>query len=297
MLEYPLVSIGMPIYNRTVSLRKALESIINQNYKNIEVIISDNCSPNAEVERIIKNFMEKDPRIKYFKQEKNIGAANNFKFVFEKSNGEYFMWASDDDLWKNEFIEEGINFLLNNPNYQAWFSTIENIDTFDHVIRKYSSFERFSSTKYRFIDVVKFVSEAEILGKANIIYSVYKKKSLEKIVNNMYFINEKWGSDNCFNLAFLTQHNIYCSDRVLIQKRIERETDNMESINPIIIDSPQFHIFPFSKSIEYIKENFKATKSTQYWPIVCVVLLIRVLISFRNFLLTRFNNIRKIINA
>ncbi|NES25900.1 MAG: glycosyltransferase family 2 protein, partial [Symploca sp. SIO3E6] len=99
--DQPLVSIGIPTYNRPQGLRRALESIVKQTYQNLEIIVSDNCSSETETETetemIVQEFMAKDGRIQYFRQEENIGLFYNKKFLFEASHGEYFTWLCDDD--------------------------------------------------------------------------------------------------------------------------------------------------------------------------------------------------------
>lgn len=100
---YPLVTIGIPTYNRADSyLREALESAVKQTYPNIEIVVSDNCSTD-DTERLVKNF--EDPRIRYFKQTENVGAYKNFNFCLQQANGEYFLILSDDDLIDNDFID------------------------------------------------------------------------------------------------------------------------------------------------------------------------------------------------
>ena len=69
--DLPLVSVGIPTYNRPDGLRRTLECITRQTYKNLEIIVSDNASETDEVEVIAKEYIEKDPRVQYFKQEIN----------------------------------------------------------------------------------------------------------------------------------------------------------------------------------------------------------------------------------
>jgi len=110
--RYPLVSIGMPVYNRPDGLRRSLTCLTNQTYKNIEIIVSDNCSPGEDVKNVIGEFMQHDNRITYCRQEVSLGVDGNFKFVLEKATGEFFMWAADDDEWSEEFIEQCLKVLL-----------------------------------------------------------------------------------------------------------------------------------------------------------------------------------------
>lgn len=120
--EVPLVSVGIPTYNRPEGLRRTLECITGQTYQNLEIIVSDNCSPGPETERVVREFMEKDSRIQYFKQEENKGPTFNFRFVLEKATGEYFMWAADDDDWDPTYVEKCVNALLERPNAALAYS-------------------------------------------------------------------------------------------------------------------------------------------------------------------------------
>jgi len=125
-MNAPLVSIGCPIYNRPLTFKKMLDSLLSQTYKNIEIIIGDN-SENNESEIIYKEYIT-DTRIKYYKHNNNIGAVNNFVFVRDKSEGKYFMWTADDDYWDNTFIEKAVEKLENCPEAVACWSGIQFFD-------------------------------------------------------------------------------------------------------------------------------------------------------------------------
>jgi glycosyltransferase involved in cell wall biosynthesis len=99
----PLVTIGIPTYNRADSyLKKTIHSALRQTYRNIEIIISDNCS-NDDTENVVKSFP--DSRIRYFRQEVNIGPIENYNFCLSKANGDYFLLLHDDDLIDEDFVE------------------------------------------------------------------------------------------------------------------------------------------------------------------------------------------------
>jgi glycosyltransferase domain-containing protein len=119
MKTNPLVSVGMPAYNRSESLVNAIECIVNQTYKNLEIIISDNASTSNEIENIVKKYMKHDKRIFYTKQKKNLGAERNFQYIINKASGKYFLMAADDDVRSLDFIEKNIVFLEKNTDYVA----------------------------------------------------------------------------------------------------------------------------------------------------------------------------------
>jgi glycosyltransferase domain-containing protein len=102
----PLVSVGIPTYDRPDGLRRTLECITSQTYKNLEIIVSNNASPGDETDQVVKAISRYDDRIKYFRQPVNIGANLNFKFVLDHAKGKYFMWFADDDFCDGAFISE-----------------------------------------------------------------------------------------------------------------------------------------------------------------------------------------------
>jgi len=118
MYLQPLVSVGIPTYNRPVGLRKTLLSITNQSYKNLEIIISDNCSEDETVMEIAQEFVRSDSRVTYYRQDRNTGAYN-FQFILEKATGDFFMWAADDDDRTLTVIEELVSVI---KDHSAAFS-------------------------------------------------------------------------------------------------------------------------------------------------------------------------------
>jgi len=128
LINYPHesseVSIGMPVYNGELFLKKALDSILNQNFSNFELIISDNNSTDS-TQKICQEYVKNDKRIQYIRQEKNIGAFSNFYFVLNQSKKKYFMWAAVDDYWDADFIQKNLDVLKSNPNVVCSISKIE----------------------------------------------------------------------------------------------------------------------------------------------------------------------------
>ena len=104
----PLVSIGIPTYNRLKFLKETVESAISQSYSNIEIIISDNCSSDGTNEWL-KTLT--DSRIKIFTQSENIGMIPNWNKCVKESNGEYFILLSDDDYIDINFVSELITIV------------------------------------------------------------------------------------------------------------------------------------------------------------------------------------------
>lgn len=113
---YPKVSIGIPTYNRSGSLMRTLNSVFNQTYQNLEIIISDNASTDA-TQKMCQEFCEADKRIKYIRQPYNRGANANFVAVLSHATGNYFMWLGDDDWIDKAYIYECLKILTERPEY------------------------------------------------------------------------------------------------------------------------------------------------------------------------------------
>lgn len=101
-----LVSVGIPTYNRPEGLRRTLQCITAQTHANLEIIVSDNCSPTPETEQVAREFTARDTRVRFFCQEQALGVSENFRFVLQRATGEFFMWAADDDEWEPDFVRQ-----------------------------------------------------------------------------------------------------------------------------------------------------------------------------------------------
>lgn len=111
----PRVSIGLPIYNAEKYLEEAIDSILAQTCTDFELIICDNASTDRTQE-ICQAYAQRDPRIRYHRNEKNVGAAPNHNLVFGLAKGEYFKWAAHDDNLAPEFLSRCVEALDQNPD-------------------------------------------------------------------------------------------------------------------------------------------------------------------------------------
>ncbi len=106
----PRVSIGLPVYNGERYLVEAIESILAQTYTDLELIICDNASTDATPD-ICLGYAREDARIRYLRNDCNIGAAANYNRVFEEAGGEFFKWAAHDDLCAPLFVQRCVETL------------------------------------------------------------------------------------------------------------------------------------------------------------------------------------------
>jgi glycosyltransferase involved in cell wall biosynthesis len=121
------VSLGLPVYNGERFVGQAIQSVLNQTYTDFELIISDNASTDGTAE-ICEAFARKDPRIRYIRQEINVGAKANFNRVFEYSRGEYFKWVAADDVCGPRYLELTVAALDRDPTFVLAHTLSETID-------------------------------------------------------------------------------------------------------------------------------------------------------------------------
>ncbi|MEA5616719.1 glycosyltransferase family 2 protein [Cronbergia sp. UHCC 0137] len=112
-LSNPLVSVIIPTYNRPDYLKQAIDSAIKQTYRNIEIIVSDNCSPESP-QILIESFS--DSRIKFWRHNQNIGMLANQMNAFKMAKGKYVASLHDDDMWNEDFLAKLVPPLEENPD-------------------------------------------------------------------------------------------------------------------------------------------------------------------------------------
>jgi len=105
----------MPAYNAAAHIELALGSLMDQTFRDIEIIVSDNASTDATPE-IVRTVAAGDSRVRYIRQPNNIGANKNYTFVARAARGSYFKWASSNDWCAPTFLERCLERLESNPD-------------------------------------------------------------------------------------------------------------------------------------------------------------------------------------
>lgn len=106
----PLVTVGIPTYQRVHSVQRAIRSALGQTHGRLEVLVSDDASADA-TEPVLRALAEREPRLRYLRQPVNLGHARNFQAVLDAAAGECFMWLSDDDELDPEYVRRCLSAL------------------------------------------------------------------------------------------------------------------------------------------------------------------------------------------
>jgi glycosyltransferase involved in cell wall biosynthesis len=118
------VTIGMPVYNGARFISGALDALLEQSYRDFEIVISDNVSTDATRE-ICEEYARRDGRVRYVRQSSPLPVFDNFMFVLREARGEYFMWHAHDDRWQPEWLARATRILDAEPAASLVFANFE----------------------------------------------------------------------------------------------------------------------------------------------------------------------------
>lgn len=220
----PLVSICVITYNSSETVIETLESIYNQTYKNIELIVSDDCSSDNTVE-IVKNWLdEKRSRFQtaeIITIEKNTGVTGNVNRAVKKAKGKYVKDIAGDDILLNDYTEKCVSYMESNPEINVLFTDVkffstDNSKVYENLIIDYNFFRK--NSEEQFVQIIK--TGLPCLPTPS---SIYTKEILEKL--DYFDENIPMWEDGPMYFR-LTQNNIkiYFLDTVGVLNRVRKDS-------------------------------------------------------------------------
>src|SRR5262249_49837857 len=136
MASSPRVSIGMPVRNGQRFIRLAIDSLLAQTFSDFELIICDNGSTD-QTQSICEEYAVLDPRVRYFRNESNLGPAANYNRCFELSRGEYFRWHAHDDQAAPQYLAKCVELLDRDPGVVVAYPSTLVIDENGRPLEEY----------------------------------------------------------------------------------------------------------------------------------------------------------------
>ncbi len=185
------IDILLATYNGEKFLREQLDSILNQTYKNFNLIISDDGS-NDKTLQILKEYKEKDNRVIVYNHKENLGVISNFEFLLEKVNSKYFMFSDQDDVWNNTKIEKSLD-KLKSENADLVYTDLEIVDeNLKTIYPSYWKYKKIYSKiiKYNNFNALylnNFVTGCTILAKSKYISDILPLPKTSKYVLHDYW--------------------------------------------------------------------------------------------------------------
>lgn len=223
--EKSKISIGLPVYNGDKFIRNALDSILSQTFGDFELIISDNASTDS-TSVICQEYMKKDPRIRYIRQENNMGGLWNLNFVLQEASYEYFMWAAVDDYWLSTFIEKNIMVLESDKTIVGSISDVELYGEFTDTSKpNINEPSNKNVMKYQYVypttgSIEKRVKICLKKFQASVIYGIYRTEILKK----SFKVGNFWANDLAMVLNTLKYGNLNIIDEILMYRFVPKQS-------------------------------------------------------------------------
>ncbi len=208
-----MISVVIPTYNREKTIKKAVDSVLSQTYKDIELIVVDDCS-NDKTGEIISKI--NDVRLRYIRLEKNSGANYARNIGIFEANGEYVAFQDSDDVWRKEKLERELEYLVENDCDVVFCSMLQH-----HNDRKDIRFPRINdSDKKNLARRVLFgniMSTQTILAKKELIKKEKFDNSLERF--------QDWD----LAIRLLNKYNVKFLDKVLVDVYVGEDSISKSS--------------------------------------------------------------------
>lgn len=224
-----MISVVIPTYNREKTIKKAVDSVLSQTYKDIELIVVDDCS-NDKTGEIISKI--NDVRLRYIRLEKNSGANYARNIGIFEANGEYIAFQDSDDVWRKEKLERELEYLVENDCDVVFCSMLQH-----HNDRKDIRFPRINdSDKKNLARRVLFgniMSTQTILAKKELIKKEKFDNSLERF--------QDWD----LAIRLLNKYNVEFLDKILVDVYVGEDsiskssTKAVKSLSKIIDKYPE----------------------------------------------------------
>lgn len=234
----PLVSVVLCSFNAERFIESTINSIINQTYKNMEVLILDNNSKDNTL-KIIKKYLKIDKRIKLFKNKKNVGPYFGLNFLISRACGKYIAIIDHDDIWHPKKIELQINFLEKNKKYIGVgglpLRYYENKDIFQLIkVNKIGYFSPHPSLVFHnngfFYDTsIKYKTDIYFMRftlckNKKLLYNLQKPLYLSRVRNDGMNLNSKWlNINNLFSYYYKSKNKKHLLNglvKIILPKRI-----------------------------------------------------------------------------
>ncbi len=215
----PEVSVGMPVYNGEKYLEKSILSVLNQTYDNFELIISDNASVDKTPE-ICQEFALKDKRIKYYRNEINLGASKNYNSVFNLASGKNFRWQNADDIAAPELIRKCLQVIEENEDTVLCYGKTCLIDENDKNIEEYEDHLDLRSPR----PSDRYIKFFQSIGLTNAIYGLMRRDAVRQTALMGNFI----ASDYNFMAELVLYGKFLEIPEILFYRRIHPEASSWD---------------------------------------------------------------------
>ena len=224
------ISIVIPVFNAELYITNTIQSIVNQSYKNWELLLIDDCS-NDNSSHVIKKLMSKDNRIKYYKLETNSGPAIARNKGIELANGDFICFLDADDYWQKDKLEKQLTFMVKKD--------IE-----------------FSYHSYAFCDNDGFPVGKNVIAKKKLSYNEFLKNNIISTITVMFDLS-KIDKDLIFMPNIRYVEDMACWLNVLRHGYIAYGISDIYSFYRKVPNSDSSHKIATQKQLWYLYRKYE----------------------------------------
>lgn len=286
-----MVSIVLVTYNRADRLKLSIQDILNQTFRNFELIICDDCSTDA-TEAICREFVKHDERIKYYRHSSNLRMPANCNFGIQKAIFPYIAILHDGDRFKPDLIEQWYNAISKHDSVGFVFNSIGVTDADENLVFAYRDFEEGLIKKDHLLKSVYFRRwqfNSPVYGEAMV---------RKKLIEENGYLKKRYGfyADVDFWMQLLHSHDAYyCADTLI--------TGPAKTIQPRLFDDNlvKTFLYMFHMQLAHRKKAFMdrplklMLELTICWIQAFFNLNFRLLLLVKNFSFQSFINASKLL--
>jgi hypothetical protein len=237
----PLVTLGVPVYNGEAHLAEALQSLLDQDYPALEILISDNASTDG-TEAICRAFAARDGRIRYTRLAENLGAKCNFERLVEEARGIYFAWCAHDDLRLSRFASSCVAALERHPEAVLCNGVVEFLDEAGALRPDWEdlNFETLGmGVAQRMLRLVDHTDWVDMLGLIR-----------TSVLRQMLPLESQWGGDVILSMRLLAQGDFLKVQEPLLRYRVRSKPKGVAVTLEEIVGRPQTCTHPYLDMLE-----------------------------------------------
>ncbi len=195
------VTIGMPVFNGERFIERALSSLLRQSFQDFAIVVSDNASTDDTAE-IVERISTDDERLSLVRQPGNLGASANFIYLASIVETPLFMWAAADDTWSQDYLHLCVRKLVSDANLAFTSGDIVSCDFAGSTVRRVPQFLGLDHDDPA-VRLRRFAAQREAVGKANLVYSLFRSEIITGIAASAQETFSEWGGDMALVAAAL----------------------------------------------------------------------------------------------
>lgn len=296
--KLPLVSVMMPVFNAQNFIRHSIESLLKQDYENIELIILDNLSTD-DTRKICQEYTEIDSRVRYVCDKTPCISHEAASRLMQYISGDYCMLACDDDLWEPNYISCMLGVMHEHDDVSMVYSRMGYVDVDGNIIRR--DVPKLL-LKHKYSQFINFALYVRLRFCVPMVFGLFRTVIYRQILPFEVFDETLYDADNHFMLKLLALYKVHGVDETLFYYRFKDRTIEKEGstdkISRQALPANAFRRFLYlaKHQVVFTREIYKIIKQSRFSWAQRLTLRTFAICSCFNFMLMLIPLINRIFN-